>query len=260
VPACALADAESGIVLIKHLRGARTLLDVLASDFSELEGIYPILGAELARIHRAGAEVDVTMPPAIPSLPELDPVDARHWCSWPIAAQNLVRTLQERQALCGCLRQALDDRSLPGLVHGDMKLNNVLWTDHGVVFLDWELCGRGCRTQDLAGLAGSLLVAWSDALRLEQGDDPERWVRGASVPFPGVARAVRAMLASYGAALAGAELPGMGALAQHTAAWVVGRTWADTFQSYRLTARHRLRLLVAENLLARPGELFAEGP
>jgi aminoglycoside phosphotransferase (APT) family kinase protein len=59
-----------------------------------------------------------------------------------------------RAAIAG-LERAWTPRAL---LHGDVKFDNVLASDAGLLLVDWELAGRGEPAWDLAGVVDGLLL------------------------------------------------------------------------------------------------------
>ncbi|HEV7677575.1 MAG TPA: phosphotransferase family protein [Candidatus Dormibacteraeota bacterium] len=84
---------------------------------------------------------------------------ARWWMQWEASA---TRELPEMEELRRRLEAGLPEQGAPGIVHGDYRLDNVMFapTDPSdiLAILDWEMCTLGDPLADL----GLLMVYWSD--------------------------------------------------------------------------------------------------
>ena len=89
----------------------------------------------------------------------------RWWQQWEFSK---TRELPEMEELRRRLDAGLPEQGPPGIVHGDYRLDNVMFATHDpsriCAILDWEMCTQGDPLADL----GLLMVYWSDA-----GDDTE---------------------------------------------------------------------------------------
>ena len=143
--------------------GGRTLFDFSGFRFAafpwmrgrppELDALEAreILGRSLARVHQVGARQPFRVRPRL-GLQRLG-LDARDQV---LAGELLPPRVAERYAqvsavLLDCIGRALEEvgpvREIR--IHGDCHLGNLLWNEHGPVFVDLDDCGMGPRVQDL---------------------------------------------------------------------------------------------------------------
>ncbi len=85
-----------------------------------------------------------------------------HLPSWP-AEIRFIESLAA--AVLATLRQDRREHPSYGLCHGDLNLANVLWDGSSIAFLDFELCGHGWRTYDLAVFLWNLVDNQPDPVK-----------------------------------------------------------------------------------------------
>ena len=56
------------------------------------------------------------------------------------------------------------------MIHGDVKFDNILVSDDGMLLVDWELAGLGAPVWDLAGVVDGLLIPSCVSGRVETVD------------------------------------------------------------------------------------------
>jgi len=143
--------------------GGRTLFDFSGFRFAafpwmrgrppELDALEAreILGRSLARVHQVGARQPFRVRPRL-GLQRLG-LDARDQV---LAGELLPPRVAERYAqvsavLLDCIGKVLEEvgpvREIR--IHGDCHLGNLLWNEHGPVFVDLDDCAMGPRVQDL---------------------------------------------------------------------------------------------------------------
>lgn len=255
VPAATPVD-DPTLVLTEHLDGLPTVQDVEEADPGAAMAALVALAPALAELHTWPVPRPHDVPAAAPPLPQLDPIHAAVWLDSPASSRQLLERLHRRELLCGALRDAGAGVGPQGLIHGDLKIDNVLCAPAGPVVLDWELAGHGAVGWDLGSVVGSILALWVAGLDID-GAGPEAWLETGSVPYAEVCAAVRQLVADYRKHARG-QVPSRSMLATYTAAWMVGRSWADSLFSPRVNARHLLRFVIAEGLVRNPEALFGE--
>lgn len=206
----------------------------------------------IAELH--GSEPDGSVPAAQPPLSQLDPVHVSAWIDGTKASIHVLQHLQSRPVLCTALRAAHDGGGPQGLIHGDLKPDNILRGPERPVVIDWELCGTGAVAWDLGSLVGSMLAIWIGGFDLT-GDRPSAWFDGAQVPYRDVTRAVSRLLTSYGEHAA-TVTPTTTEVATATAAWLIGRSWTESLLRREVNALHLLQLIVAEAVVRNPRALL----
>jgi aminoglycoside phosphotransferase (APT) family kinase protein len=139
-----------------------TIRNALPAEYPDTpqtrETLSRVLMETLARLHSVDpAEVglDTFGKPAGYLARQLN----RWWMQWEASA---TRELPEMEELRRRLEAGLPEQGPPGIVHGDYRLDNVMFAeaDPGRIcaILDWEMCTLGDPLADL----GLLMVYWSD--------------------------------------------------------------------------------------------------
>lgn len=254
VPA-AIRLGDPTVVVTEYL-DLPTVHDIEAADPRSAIGVLVALAPALAELHGWPVRPSSGAPPAVPALPELDPIPASAWLDSPASSRLLLGRLHRRELLCAALRDVAAAPGPRGLIHGDLKVDNVLSSPTGPVVLDWELAGHGAVGWDLGSVAGSIVALWLASLDLDD-DRPEAWFDTAAVPYREVGEAARQLVADYRKHARG-PVPSRSTLATHTAAWLVGRSWVESLFRPQVDPRHLLRLVIAEGLVRRPEALFGE--
>jgi Ser/Thr protein kinase RdoA (MazF antagonist) len=129
-----------------------------------------MLGRSLARLHQVGAQA------AFRVRPRID-VDRLGWQArrQVLASALLPEPLRERYAAVSAalLEQVSASFTAAGAlgeirIHGDCHLGNLLWDEHGPVFVDLDDCATGVRMQDLwmllSGSSSEQQRQWSELL------------------------------------------------------------------------------------------------
>ncbi|HXO63275.1 MAG TPA: serine/threonine protein kinase [Steroidobacteraceae bacterium] len=137
-----------------------------------------MLGRSLARLHQVGAQAAFSVRPRID-------VERLGWHArrQVLASALLPEALHERYAAVSAalLEQVSESFSAAGAlreirIHGDCHLGNLLWDEHGPVFVDLDDCATGVRVQDLwmllSGSPPEQQRQWSELLEgyLQFGD------------------------------------------------------------------------------------------
>jgi Ser/Thr protein kinase RdoA (MazF antagonist) len=129
-----------------------------------------MLGRSLARLHQVGAQAPFRVRPRID-------VDRLGWQArrQVLGSALLPEALRERYATVSAalLEQVSASFTSAGALaqlrlHGDCHLGNLLWDEHGPVFVDLDDCATGVRVQDLwmllSGSASEQQHQWSELL------------------------------------------------------------------------------------------------
>ena len=256
VPAALPVDDPS-VVVTEHLDHLPTVQDREQEDPRGAMAVLVALAPALAELHAWPLPPDGNAPAATPPLPELDPIHASVWLDSPASSRRILERLHPRDLLCGAFRDASAGIGPAGMIHGDLKVDNVLCGPAGPVVLDWELAGRGPIGWDLGSLVGSIVALWVAGLDID-GAGPEAWLDSGSVPYAEVGDTVRQLVAGYRVHAAPGTVPSRSILAAYTVAWIVGRTWVESLFSPKVNPRHLLRLVVAEGLVRNPQTMFGE--
>lgn len=247
-PHCLLADVENDVVVIEYLSPATPLDRIARENLAAALECLPNLANALATLHGTLAEVS-EVPVSPTAFPELDPIEVQFWLDLSPGARDLVAGLQRNPKLSGALRRALEGPGTLGLIHGDLKLDNILLHAGTPCLVDWECCGRGSIETDLGAVIGSFIMVWTDHWLDRIGS------RGTSLDQ--ILSACGHFLDIY----AGRRHLDLDRdhLAAGVAAWIVGRTWVESTFSRRAVPSHAIRLLIAEDLISEPNLLFGGG-
>jgi aminoglycoside phosphotransferase (APT) family kinase protein len=118
-----------------------------------------VLMATLARLHSV-VPADVGLENFGKPAGYLQRQVNRWWMQWEASQTRELPTMSELRAR---LQAGLPEQGPPGIVHGDYRLDNVIFDMHDpariCAILDWEMCTLGDPLADL----GLLMVYWSDA-------------------------------------------------------------------------------------------------
>lgn len=165
VPRLALFDREEG-VLVTHLAQARELWE-LEVPHDALAPIGSALGAVLAACHAVSGDaipeaLKDRSPPWILQIHRQDPSLLRD--AWP-AHLEVIRMVQANARTCAALDRLHAGWTRQCLIHGDVKLSNILvHTDEGtntplrLILLDWETAAAGDPAWDVG--SAFQMVLW----------------------------------------------------------------------------------------------------
>jgi hypothetical protein len=254
IPRCLLAQPSQNLIIIDYL-DAPSLQRLAATEPLAVLPTLARLGEPLAQIHHLHP-LPTNAPPAYLPLPSLDPVDGDLLITSSPAAYSFIERLQARRRLRACLRRAYSLPGPRGLIHADLKPDNILLTNQPIL-IDWELAGIGPLGWDLGSLIGAMILHWAHHLELNRTTDPTDWINQSPIPFTDLHHAARTLLTNYLAQSTG-PVPKRTLVASYAAAWLLSRVLVETAQLHALNARHLLLLNIAEGLYADPFELFGD--
>ncbi|GAA1005112.1 hypothetical protein Aple_036150 [Acrocarpospora pleiomorpha] len=258
-PACLLVAEAEDVVVLEYV-DAVPLHQIALTEPESTLALMPELATALARLHlRSGHDAAAT-PRAILPLPPLDPVDLDVLMVVSAATLDIIERVQSRNTLTAAVESALAGPGPQGLVHADLKLDNILRPrpDGGIVVVDWELGGMGPTGWDIGCVVGAMLALWCSHLALDSATDPADWIDSGAVPFESVQLAACSFMEAYLKEMRGAAVADFGQVTTFIAANLVARTFSESTHVRRLSAHHLVRLLVAEGILLSPDELFGD--
>lgn len=262
VPCCAVARSSDNVVAIEYIAGESLHHAGVTNAAAALTDLSS-LGRQLARLHTQLPKDDSAPSAHIP-LPSLDPVNGDMLTTCSSATFELIQKLQKRRRMGACLRKVLAKRGPQGLIHGDLKPDNILRKNargsEELFLIDWELCGKGPTAWDLGSVVGAMVFYWAQHLGLDQLTEPREWVEQGAIPFERLFQGVRSLMNDYLGILekAGIRPAHRDLVAANASAWLVSRMLVESSQLHRLGARQLLLLLVAEGVYASPFELFGD--
>lgn len=256
-PTCLIADRDADVVVLEYLRGAATLEAIALEDpfraFALLLDLAPIV----AQLHTRGDSAAAVPSAQIP-FPALDPIDLRFWEGSTPAARELLTHTQGRPELMKAFEKALEGSGPHGVIHGDLKLDNILLAQDRLLLVDWGCCGRGAVGWDLGALVGSMIALWADRWMLDAVSAGAGEPDLPRVTTEDVFGAARGFAGAYAEQIekTGLAPPGPETLATYTAGWIMGRSWVEAMHSNRLAPKARVLLAVAEEITNDPAHLF----
>lgn len=180
-----------------------------------------------------------------------------YWNRSSEGARAVIRHVQRRPLLAGAYAEArrmLEDPTV--VVHGDIKSDNVLFTERGPWLIDWELSGFGSPLVDIGAVVGSMIGLWIDGLAIDADSPTDAWLLAGTLPWAVIQDSFDRFLAGYARELAANDAPMIRASAvRAAAAWMVGRAWADSSVTTVTSSQALLRLVVANSLVKDPAHL-----
>lgn len=266
VPKCLAASSRDSITITEYV-AAESLQEIGSAEPGKALALHATLAPLLAELHalsRFG-----TAPSAVIPVLQVDPVDAYFLASASPAAADLLARIQSRPRLTRALKQIFRRPGPTGLIHGDLKADNVLSRcppqsmrhrkRPRLTIIDWELCGRGPLGWDLGSVIGSMVTLWARNVALSDGAEPADWIAAGRVAFDSLHRAVRTFVSSYlDHASDRVSIAPRACVSAFAAAWMVSRMLVEAAQAYRPSATHALLLIIAEQLCVDPFELFGD--
>ncbi|OBG28736.1 phosphotransferase [Mycobacterium sp. 852002-51057_SCH5723018] len=255
VPRCIAFDPDSALLVIEYLHEHQTL----AARFGYIEpehlpiALWRRVGAAVAAVHEssypaAGHHDDEQRSaPAAFGAHQPPPIWLQTATS---AALTLLGAVQSSVAICEGITASAQRWRDDAFIHGDMRLDNILYAPEDLRLIDWELCQRGDSTWDVASVIADLIVLWlhgahpHGAARVEPTLDTGSW----SV----YQAAIRSLWYGYSASREGGRRPPTDKLAGYAAVRLVQTAfeWAAV-SADRLPFAFTL-LQVAENILIDP--------
>ncbi|HEX2060489.1 MAG TPA: phosphotransferase [Thermoanaerobaculia bacterium] len=183
-------DPQRSMLIVEHLRDAKTLAELHAELGGAMEWVAETTGRAIARIHRAGAA----------ALPHLDPRAFRRQPPWALSLHQITPSFGQPGVQLQTLlltypeyAQALDSMRagwrVNTVIHGDMKFDNCLMIDRTLKIVDWELADLGEDLWDVAGLLQNYLY-WS-AVTAQSGQAT------VTMPFEKLQPSMRALWTAY---------------------------------------------------------------
>lgn len=165
------------------------------------------LAAHLARIHAVSPN-DVSWAASLPTVasPPIatwDDVRPETLAAHPDAFAELLGHLQETPGLDESVARLRAAWSPVGLVHGDLKRDNVLWRPRrageraDLRIIDWELAHWGDPAWDLGSVIGDYVQGWLETVSPTRTGGLADWIAGASVPYARVQAAIATFWAAY---------------------------------------------------------------
>lgn len=270
LPRTALADPARGLLALEFIQGALPLWShyekLTAAHFPA--GVAHALGHALAAVHRAFVAPGVLDDPRLAFLPRDLPwaftvhqpsPSVRAHAS--VAALEVVRLVQTTPALAAGMDAARAGWRAETLVHGDIKLDNVLvhqdapGDEARVALVDWELVQAGDPAWDVAGALHDFLVWW--IVTMPQADTVDEMAARARFPLAVLQPGMAALWRGYRGPRprpAGEAAGLLSRAVRYAAVRLVQTAYEMAGNVPQIPAPSVLALQLAENVMADPDE------
>lgn len=264
-PRLRAADPVHGLIAFEWLSPATTAAELLSTDDLSAADAHRT-GELLGAVHRTGppaAVADAGEHP-LPPTAGLAGLTPAAYANASAAELELWALLHDDPPLADALRQlrARERSCARTLVHGDLRLDQLL-RHHGEWYLtDWEECRVADPARDLGGFAGELLHRAVLGLRRPDGaatadDDPQAALAAGVREFERLRPLITACWRGYRAARPDAAADQL--LAQRAVAWtgwhLFDRVFAIAQGTARLTPLERAAAGVGRTALTSPADL-----
>jgi len=282
IPRLVHYSPEQALLAVELIPNAMTLWSYLELQSDHGLGVVAgrALGRALGSLHRSLAQSNVIQEPRIEWLESGLPwaMTAHRpgpgmLASLSPANNQLLRILQTEPGLSARLDRICQEWRPSTVIHGDIKLDNVLVTMHPeppedagveIWIVDWEMVQFGDPAWDLAGALQDFLIYWVTSMPLSNELTVEEMVAGARVPLASVRSATRALWLGYRGE---ARLEPASANAfllravKFSAARLIQSAYERLYNLDRLAGPAVLLLQMSANLLAEPdrGQLHLYG-
>ena len=138
--------------------------------------------------------------------------------------------------------------ALTVVLHGDLKVDNLLVGDASLHLVDWELCCLGDPMFDLGTLIGSVVSSWLELVPIREARPMSDWFAGARVSSGRLGRSLAALVEGYerglGRALTKSQRMSLWGFAGyfllergHVSNWIYGRFLLGTLLAMELGTR-----------------------
>ncbi|MDD4761999.1 MAG: phosphotransferase [Candidatus Pacebacteria bacterium] len=255
-PEMLMVDKKNNLIGLKYYTEGHTLFEINVQSQERCLRLLSSTAVDLAALHNLPVYKDKHNAQLF--LPDIDPVHIEFWQSASPALKRLIYLLQNQGISSNIKTIIRNQKPIQGLIHGDLKLDNILVVNESFIFLDWELSGIGDLSWDIASIIGSMVIIWLDNLDIDDGDDPSLWENKSGVRFELLNESVNSFITIY---LDNINSPvrqqlTIDYLVSHTIHWLIMRTWAEASQSTELNRQQLARLLFIAGFLENPSLLI----
>ncbi len=274
-------QSEDAVLVLELLPGARTLWRK-CRDAASAFPLEPVraLGRALGTVHATFRLPELAGNPRLGELGEDAPGSLRPHRPHPEmlrhlspAGLELCRMVQAESGLGEALDAARAAWRVETLIHGDVRLDNVLVADSdddgtaAIRLIDWEMVQRGDRAWDVAGVLADVAFLWLTGMSQRPELDAAARVASARTPLAVLKEGLRAFWRGYAAA-AGPGRRGASGLLERAVPFAAARLIQSAFEvsgdPERPSSLEVLLLQLAANVLAAPGraarDLFGLAP
>ena len=258
-PACRGWSEEDGALRLEAVEGEDLARRLLASGVLDV-GVTTALATALAVLHEEGRAAPDEWPGTARSAPvgvhRPTPADNHRYSA---GALDVLILLQRSAPLCAHLDRLCVPPPLETLVHGDVRLENVLAEGPSAVRLvDWEFAGAGEALWDVACFVASCLGAWLWSIPQIPAVPPARLVDEATLPLAAIRPGLTAFWTAYEARSGVDSATGLRRCIDLAAVRLAQLAVEAADDTEDLRAVSVMHLQVALNTLDRPGEAATE--
>jgi thiamine kinase-like enzyme len=259
-PKSYISDSAHNIIAVDYIDNSKSLWEYsIVEPKSAIECLCAI-APDLAYLHRQSSHVEY-LPDSLGHTLELYPINAGNYLTSSIAARQFIDLLNAHKPICNILTEFACEQHLNGLIHGDIKADNILLVNNSeLVMIDWELSGKGPICWDLGAIIGSMILIWANGLDLTTNLVGENWVHNSKVSLNVLIENVKRFMFWYLIESDFIHNPTVTKrqLMLGIIAWLIQRTWSEANFQKQLTKQQISRLIIAENLIKTPTFIFEE--
>jgi aminoglycoside phosphotransferase (APT) family kinase protein len=191
---------EDGALHLETVEGEDLARRVTATGMLDA-GVTTALGTALAVLHEEGRAAADEWPGDARSAPvgvhRPTPADNHRYSA---GSLDVIVLLQRSAPLCAHLDRLCLPPPLETLVHGDVRLENVIAGGaSGLRLVDWEFAGAGEGMWDVASFVASCIGAWLWSIPQIPAVSPERLVDEATLPLAAIRPGLGAFWTAYAA-------------------------------------------------------------
>ena len=258
-PACVEWREEDGALHLEALEGADLSRRVTETGLLDVR-VSTALGTALAVLHEEGRPHADEWPGDARSAPvgvhRPTPADNHRYSA---GALDVLVLLQRSAPLCAHLDRLCVPPSRETLIHGDVRLENVIAASaSGPRLVDWEFAGAGEGLWDVACFVASCLGAWLWSIPQIPAVSPERLVNEATLPLAAIRPGLGAFWTAYEARSQIDPAAGLGRCIDLAAVRLVQLAVEAAAETEDLRAVSVMHLQVALNMLERPAAASPE--
>lgn len=263
IPRVHFIDKENKILAFQYYSSANPLLKVLKSNPHRGELCAKTIGMWLGKLHSESIALLEVIPAGSPPI-HWDAIDEMSWKGYsgrgPLSIE-LAKRIRKTDGLIEKLNKIESSSAIETLIHGDLKLDNIIWQRGGAspVFkvIDWELCGRGDPHKDIGKVIGGFLSIWIQSISVHRDLSVSEWLRRATVPYSTIQVWIQSFFESYSQESSGVLFKNidLSRVVEFAALALIEDFISASYYKLEFSAQDLARYQVATNLLREPERL-----
>ena len=148
---------QIGTIVLPYKDASQSLHEAAKENIAKVVDALADVAAHLFELQVADTPPDIRPIPRVINLPTPSLSSVIHANA---AMVSLLEIIQTEKLLSETEVQSLSE--IPeSISHGDIKLDNLIFSGKSTYLLDWELLGASWRGWDIAALMGSIVLAWT---------------------------------------------------------------------------------------------------